>query len=184
MDKITFTDATLKTQGYVTINGTNYDIVDTTYTGGTDLNASTFNTMQDNIAKVATTTSDGLMSSTDKAKLDKTGLFSLDEVAIGTWIDGSTIYRKVINFGALPNATSKLVNHGISNIKLSINAYGVYFNSDYSAFVNIPNSIPNTSYINYGVSITSISKTQIEVMTGTDRSSFNAYIILEYIKNS
>lgn len=31
MDKITFQDATLKTQGYVTINGTNYEIIDSVY---------------------------------------------------------------------------------------------------------------------------------------------------------
>jgi len=30
------------------------------------------------------------------------------------WIDGRKIYRKVINFGALPNATTKSVAHGIT----------------------------------------------------------------------
>lgn len=49
MDKITFQDATLKTQGYVTINGTNYEIIDSVYENGTELNAAIFNTLQNNI---------------------------------------------------------------------------------------------------------------------------------------
>lgn len=43
MDKINFEDATLKTQAYVTVNGVNYDVVDSEYEGGTDLNAETLN---------------------------------------------------------------------------------------------------------------------------------------------
>lgn len=39
----------LETQAHVEIGGETYDIVDSTYIGGTELNANTFNTMQDNI---------------------------------------------------------------------------------------------------------------------------------------
>lgn len=33
------------------------------------------------------------------------------------WIDGKPIYRKVVNFGALPNNTTKSVAHNISNME-------------------------------------------------------------------
>lgn len=49
MQKITFEDTTVTKQPYVTINDIEYEVTDGTYSGGTDLNANTFNTMQDNI---------------------------------------------------------------------------------------------------------------------------------------
>lgn len=44
------------------------------------------------------------------------------------WIDGKPIYRKVINFGALPNNTTKSVAHNISNMEtvVSANLIGYY----------------------------------------------------------
>ena len=49
MQKINFTDTTITQKPYVTINNVNYEVHDGIYTGGTDLNAQTFNTMQNNI---------------------------------------------------------------------------------------------------------------------------------------
>lgn len=49
MQKITFEDTQVTKKPYVTINETEYEVQDGTYTGGTDLNATTFNNMQDNI---------------------------------------------------------------------------------------------------------------------------------------
>ena len=49
MQKINFTDTTITQKPYVTINNQNYEVQDGIYTGGTDLNAQTFNTMQSNI---------------------------------------------------------------------------------------------------------------------------------------
>ena len=49
MEKINFTDATIKTRPYIEIDGTKYYVQDGEYSGGTDLNANTFNTMQANI---------------------------------------------------------------------------------------------------------------------------------------
>ena len=49
MQKINFTDTAITQKPYVTINNVNYEVQDGIYTGGTDLNAQTFNTMQNNI---------------------------------------------------------------------------------------------------------------------------------------
>lgn len=49
MQKINFTDTTITQKPYVTINNVNYEVQDGIYTGGTDLNAQTFNDMQNNI---------------------------------------------------------------------------------------------------------------------------------------
>lgn len=49
MQKINFTDTTITQKPYVTVNNQNYEVQDGIYTGGTDLNAQTFNDMQANI---------------------------------------------------------------------------------------------------------------------------------------
>ena len=43
MEKINFQNATLKTQAHVIINGQTYNVVDSEYTGGTNLDANTLN---------------------------------------------------------------------------------------------------------------------------------------------
>lgn len=43
MEKINFKNATLKKQAYVEINGQKYNVVDSEYTGGTNLDAETLN---------------------------------------------------------------------------------------------------------------------------------------------
>ena len=49
MQKIVFEDTEVTKQPYVEINNIEYEVQDGTYVGGTDLDADTFNTMQDNI---------------------------------------------------------------------------------------------------------------------------------------
>ena len=50
--------------------------------------------------------------------------FSTTEIDTGQkWVDGKTIYRKVINFGALPNGVSKSMAHGITNLDFIIFSY-------------------------------------------------------------
>ena len=58
MNKITFEDATLVSQAKVSIGGNDYEITPATYSGGTDLNANTFNTMQSNIENAIPTIED------------------------------------------------------------------------------------------------------------------------------
>lgn len=64
MKKINFTDAVLDKQGYVNIMDVEYPVTETTYTGGTNLDADTFNTMQDNIEEAI----DGAIQRTFKSK--------------------------------------------------------------------------------------------------------------------
>lgn len=40
-------------------------------------------------------------------------VYSTTGIPAGVWIDGRTMYRKVVNLGALPNNTTKLVNLGV-----------------------------------------------------------------------
>ena len=65
-----------------------------------------------------------------KNYINNSNSYSTDEVKTGgKWIDGKPIYRKVVNFGALPNATTKNVAHGVNNIGDITHIYGVAHSS-------------------------------------------------------
>lgn len=107
-------------------------------------------------------------------------LYSYIESMIGTWVDGTPVYRKVIPFGALPNNTSKSVAHNINNLNkvISLTAFA---NSSASSGGGIPiphavNQYPTTLYIDY---------TNVTIITTNDRTAYtDTYIIVEYTKTT
>ena len=106
--------------------------------------------------------------------------YSTDEIDTGkTWIDGKKIYRKVVEFGALPNATSKDVAHGISNLDyiVSINTTARY-NTNY---ISIP-YVDETTLAN-AISI-SIRNTKIRISSGANQSMYTATVVIEYTKTT
>lgn len=105
--------------------------------------------------------------------------YSTSEVNTGMkWIDGKTIYRKVVDFGALPNASSKTVNHGISGLSEVIFA---------SAIVCVSNTWTPLNYATQDglqyVNFFRVEPTVVMIRTGVDRSTSKAKIIIEYTKN-
>ena len=107
-------------------------------------------------------------------------VYSTEEIAIGTWIDGKTIYRNVIYFGALPNASSKSMAHGISNVDKFIRVYGIA-NKSNAADGRV---IPYVTATSKGNIELYQDETTITICTGNDRSMFEAYVILEYTKTT
>jgi hypothetical protein len=101
--------------------------------------------------------------------------YSTGEIDTGSlWIDGSPIFRKVIDIGALPDSSSKLVNHGLTAPFTIIHYYG--FATDGAGSIALPTGAPNP------ISITS-DATQINVTTTTDLSSLTScFLTIEYIK--
>ena len=104
-------------------------------------------------------------------------LYSTTERKIGTWIDGKPLYRKVINFGALPNNELKTVNHNIVNGKF-IKIENSFMNNSNDSGGTIPYAVTNGS-LRYW-----ITDTRIEVYSSVDRSGFNCFFILEYTKTT
>ena len=106
--------------------------------------------------------------------------YSTTEQRIGTWIDGKPVYRKVINFGNLPNATTKNVAHGISNLKDIIKIEGVAVVGQYR------NPVPLVYYsadAQYNTAIY-VGDTYVSMQTSQNRSSMTAYVYLEYTKTT
>lgn len=102
-----------------------------------------------------------------------------DEIPIGTWIDGKTIYRKTMYWGSMPNKTTVLKNHNIANIDYIVHVEGIAKSSQNPAtHQNIPAANPTLEYCCalWG------TKTQIGMKTGDDRSYQTAYVWIEYTK--
>lgn len=105
------------------------------------------------------------------------GNYSTTETETGKlWTDGKMIYRKVVDFGALPNATTKNTAHGISTIETLINVSGIATSG--TSYYPLP--APRLT-ANLGVAV-SLSGTNISIVTGTNWSGYNGMFTLEYTK--
>lgn len=92
------------------------------------------------------------------------------------WIDGKTIYRKVISLGSLPNTTTSNVAHGISNISDVISVTGYATNG--TIFFPLPLA---RSVITMQIGLYA-DVNNIIVETGSNRTTYTGYAIIEYTK--
>lgn len=126
----------------------------------------------------------------DTAETNITNLktYSTTETIIGTWIDGRPLYRKVIEFGTLPNATDKTVTTGLAAATtIIVNASGIAIGESGGNYfgITLPDMhVTSTSSSTRLTFITSSSNWQAVITTGTDRSNYSANIILEYYKTT
>lgn len=111
-------------------------------------------------------------------ELTNNGSYSTTEVNTGmTWINGKPIYRKVFDFGYLPNNTTAEIGSGLTNVVIT-QMYGVAANNS-NATLTIPEANGGNS-----IRLVYTSDNKVQVGTTYDRSSFYAYIILEYYKTT
>lgn len=106
-------------------------------------------------------------------------IYNVKETIIGTFL-GKPLYRKVIDFETLPNATTKSVNHNISNLQYIVTLRGFTKETSGNKFP-IPHSA--TGAIANQISIWANSS-QVTIQTGIDRTGYSAYVILEYTKTT
>jgi hypothetical protein len=106
--------------------------------------------------------------------------YSTTEQRIGTWINGKPLYRKVINFGALPNNTTKNVAHNIANLGEVINVSGSAKSG--SNYYPIPLQYKGSDS-NFNVECL-VNASSVSMNSNTDRSSYSAYVIIEYTKTT
>lgn len=114
-----------------------------------------------------------------KGYVDSSNSYSTDEVKTGgKWIDGKPIYRKVINFGALPDSTTKNVAHGVNNIGDITHIYGVAYSSD-KMTIPLPyaRGIPIILYATQ-------DNVAIEISTGDYIDFTRSEITIEYTKTT
>lgn len=102
--------------------------------------------------------------------------YSTNEINTGAkWIDGSPIYKKTINFGALPNNSYKDVAHGITNLGAVVKLEGMAYKSGMWK----PLPYTDAAYI-----VLDIMNTNVRISSSWDTSSWSAYVTLYYTKSS
>lgn len=127
------------------------------------------------------------LSTNYKNSLDAKSTYSTTETVIGTWL-GKPLYRKVIDFGALPNATTKNVSTGLLiNEANIVNYYGVATGTsgNLKYVLTLPDINPNGA--NQATRLTMNSENNyymLNISTGIDRSNYTANIVIEYTKTT
>ena len=98
------------------------------------------------------------------------------------WIDGKDIYRKVVDLGNLPNTTTKEVIAGLTNVDTVIKLDTMSF--DTLGYMSLPYVVLSSDNgFNISVGYT-LATDKIWIRTGTNRSAWTGFAILEYTKTS
>jgi hypothetical protein len=97
-------------------------------------------------------------------------------------INGRQIFRTVVNFGVLPNASTTSIAHNIDV------GYGFSFTRIYGCATNpvsqiyIPLPYVSASSVADNIQL-SVNSTDVSITTGADQSAYTTtYVILEYVK--
>lgn len=116
------------------------------------------------------------------------GLYLLQELAtfklyfdINNPLNALNVYRKVINFGALPNSTTKRIPHNISfnSVTRMTHIYGTATDPSSLSYIPLPFSSPT---LVENVKLEANQK-EIVITTGQDYSNYVfTYVVIEYTK--
>lgn len=103
-------------------------------------------------------------------EINNKGIYSTTEQAVGTWIDGKTVYRKVIDLGAL-NIQSGNITIPSTPTDVIVNGWFIMKQND-------------SYYLQYtGISILrKINDTTLYMVAGESFVCQQMYIVLEYTK--
>lgn len=92
---------------------------------------------------------------------------------------GKPVYTKLVNFGALPKASTSSMSHNIENIDFIVSAIGRTKRTSDGWTFTFPSN-PSLSY----ESGMRVNKTGIDVGTMVDWSGFNLYVTMKYTKTT
>lgn len=109
-------------------------------------------------------------------------VYSTSETRVGTWIDGKSIYRKVLSTGTLPNNGAREIATGISAMDRCTSLTGMAANSS-GATVPMPHMDPNTPANSIRLYLTT-NGTIARITSGGNYSSYSGYIVMEYTKTT
>lgn len=114
--------------------------------------------------------------------LNKKDTYSTEEQVIGTWVDGKTLYRRVFETGALPNAAiiSSATDLSVTNTIVRVECYA----KNDSVFVPLSYaSRSGSDNVSFNVSINSDTNCyQLTFGTASDKRTWTGYVIIEYTK--
>jgi len=108
--------------------------------------------------------------------------YSTSEVdTLQKWVDGRTIWRKIVNFGTLPNTGTKSVAHGITGLDFIVQSYIAAKKTSGGTLYRILSDGSLTTGWSSGADLY-IDNTNVNVGTGGDWSTYTGFWVLEYVK--
>lgn len=107
-------------------------------------------------------------------------IYSYEERRVGTWVDGRPLYEKTVDFGALPNATTKKVPHGIENVDVIWVHDGYTYLPENNGYysLNFPSDVLKQVFNSY------VDDVNVSIFTGMNRTNITAMITLRYTKTT
>ena len=107
------------------------------------------------------------------------GQYSTDPVPIGTWIDGKTIYRKVVRFYSVTNGSRNEAEIGEPDIEEVIRFFGICKSNAGYRWV-VPHYDSNSVY-SITVEVYGIGSTpMVRLLPGKSRAAVSAWVAVEY----
>lgn len=88
--------------------------------------------------------------------------------------NGEAVYSKLINFGAMPNASEKIIGHGVSGMKQPLSVSVTAYKSNWA--FTLPSSHTNEASV-------LLNTNGVQITTTIDRSEYTAYALIKYTKN-
>ena len=137
------------------------------------------------VANDATVITNSLIT-TNKATVTPKNILGLDyslaEQDTGAkWFDGSAIYKKTVNIGALPDTNQVRYAHGIQDLDVVVKVEGIAYNNNKDHFFPMNTARPSNNA--NGIGCWS-EATNIVVETGVDRTDLTGYVTLYYTKSA
>lgn len=110
--------------------------------------------------------------------------YSTTEHAVGTWIDGSTIYEKTINVNQTLRAGQHTLSHNIVNIDKCISIVACCTYNGSNEWLYLPYLSP-TNVSGYSVSIGNVNQSTYMVTVGASFQSVeNLFVTIRYTKST
>lgn len=140
----------------------------------TPLNATNMNTIQTNAENAINSVSTSLNNAV--TKINGKFVYSSSETVVGTWIDDTPVYRKVL-YSAGINGNNVNIAHNITNLKRVLKIDVVASNDNDTSY-------PLNNGSSFVLQVVRITATNIEMNITTGFSSYwPVYYIIEYIKD-
>lgn len=113
---------------------------------------------------------------------DEGHVYSTSEKVVGKWINNKPVYEITIDFGSLPNNSTKSVSIGASNIENIIKIYGIGIAS---TGASIPLPYSDDYYVTGNVLLdANASSGEIRMIARSDKSVFYGYVTIQYTKTT
>ena len=122
----------------------------------------------------------GIQTGTTHSKFQPV-IYSTEEREIGVWKDGRPLYQKTVDFGALPNNTTKTVSYNISDLDYFVKIQCVAHNQNGSRNIPFVDDANKSSDV---LLDTIKSSGVLRIIAHTDLSSLTGDVTLQYVKST